>query len=462
MNQESREERKQNMIEFWKQILFHNLSTKLLSIAGAILVWVLIVNIDDPYRSKNLIVRVETINEDALHSVHKVYEVVEGSTATVTVSGKRSIIDNLTSDDIMATADLSELSSVNAVAIKVRLRQGTKSDVTLECSQVLKVSLEDMETKQFKVTVETDGTPADGYSVGECTVRPNVIEVTGGSSVIARIATVRVSLNVNGASQDFVKRLEPMAYDKRGNRVISSTLSFSDGTIRVRARLLQNKTIPVKVQIKGKPAKGYELVDAKCFPEEIEIAGTEKVLTGISELVIPVDVTGFIGTSPGLEQEIYAMDYLDGDVIIKEEYQKLSVQITLERLIRKKIQLQTTRIQMNNVQEKYIAAIYGNVRDVSLTVQGRESDLETLSDTTIMAYVDCSGLKEGTYTLPVKVDTNGLGKLVRGAKVRIIITKRIDTAPDTVPVPSATPVPEEEGEGENQPEASPEGEREEE
>ena len=55
MNQESREERKQNMIEFWKQILFHNLSTKLLSIAGAILVWVLIVNIDDPYRSKNLI-----------------------------------------------------------------------------------------------------------------------------------------------------------------------------------------------------------------------------------------------------------------------------------------------------------------------------------------------------------------------------------------------------------------------
>ena len=76
--------------------------------------------------------------------------------------------------------------------------------------------------------------------------------------------------------------------------------------------------------------------------------------------------------------------------------------------------------------------------------------------------MDCSGLKEGTYTLPVKVDTNGLGKLVRGAKVRIIITKRIDTAPDTVPVPSATPVPEEEGEGENQPEASPEGEREEE
>lgn len=112
-------------------------------------------------------------------------------------------------------------------------------------------------------------------------------------------------------------------------------------------------------------------------------------------------------------------------------------------LLRKKIQLRTTRIQMNNVQDKYIAAIYGNVSDIELTVRGRESKLKNLTDTTIMAYVDCSGLKEGVYTLPVKVDTNGLGRLVKGAKVRVIITRRIDTAPDTVPVPSATPEPEE-------------------
>lgn len=443
MNQERKEERKKDIIEFWKQILFHNLSIKLLSIAGAVLVWLLIVNIDDPYRTKNFVVHVETTNEEALHSVHKVYEIVEGSTATVSVSGKRSIVDNLSSDDIRATADLSELSSVNAVAIKVGLKKSVSSDVVLECNQVLKVSLEDMETKQFKVTVETEGTPADGYSVGECTSRPNVIEVTGGSSVIDRISSVRVSVNVNGASQDFVKRLEPVAYDKRGNRVISSTLSFSESTIRVRARLLQNKTIPVKVQVKGKPAKGYELVDAKCFPEEIEIAGTEKVLSGISELVIPVDITGFIDTSGGLEQEVLAEDYLDEDVVIQEEYQKISFKITLEKLIRKKIQIQTTRIQMSNVADKFLAAIYGNVSIVELTIQGRESEIGDISDATISAYVDCSGLKAGTYTLPIKVDLNGAGKLVRGAKVRVILTKKNPVSTDVSPTPNVTPEPEE-------------------
>ncbi len=456
MSQESREERKQNGIEFWKQMLFNNLSVKLLSIAGAILVWVLIVNIDDPYRTKNFVVHVETINEDALHSVHKVFEVVEGNTATVTVGGKRSIIDNLTSDDIRATADLSELSSVNAVAIKVGLRKHTLSDVKLECNQVLKVSLDDMDTRQFKVTVDIDGTPADGYSVGECTVKPNVVEVIGGSSVIDRIATVRVALNVNGASQDFFRRLMPAAYDKRGNRINSSTLSFSDDTIRVKAKLLQNKTIPVKLDLKGEPAEGYELVDAKCVPEEIEIAGTEKALAGISELVIPIDITGFVGTSAGLDQEVQVMDYLDKNITVREEYEKVSVQITLEKLIRKKIQLQTTRIQMSNVDEKFIASIYGNVRDIELTIEGRESDLESISDTTILAYVDCTGLKSGMYSLPVKVNLNGLGKLVKGAKVRIIISRRIDTAPDTLPVPSATPQPDEEEGEEQEPDATPE------
>ena len=248
----------------------------------------------------------------------------------------------------------------------------------------------------------------------------------------------------------------PAAYDKRGNRINSSTLSFSDDTIRVKAKLLQNKTIPVKLDLKGKPAEGYELVDAKCVPEEIEIAGTEKALAGISELVIPIDITGFVGTSAGLDQEVQVMDYLDKNITVREEYEKVSVQITLEKLIRKKIQLQTTRIQMSNVDDKFIASIYGNVRDIELTIEGRESDLESISDTTILAYVDCTGLKSGMYSLPVKVNLNGLGKLVKGAKVRIIISRRIDTAPDTLPVPSATPQPDEEEGEEQEPDATPE------
>ena len=102
---------------------------------------------------------VETINESALQSVNKVFEITSGSIANVKVGGKRSVIDRLDSTDIRATADLSNLSSVNAVNIVPSLRKKVSSDVTLECTQVLKVALEDMATKQVKVTVVTQGEP---------------------------------------------------------------------------------------------------------------------------------------------------------------------------------------------------------------------------------------------------------------------------------------------------------------
>lgn len=442
MNQEQREERKQNMIEFWKRILFHNVSIKLLSIAGAFCVWLLIMNIDDPYKTKNFLVQVQTTNEDALHSVHKVYEVIEGNTASVSVRGKRSIVDNLSSDDISATADLSELSSVNAVAIKVRLKKGVSSDVVLECNQVLKVSLEDMEKKQVKLTVETEGTPAEGFSVGECTTRPGVIEVTGGSSVIDRIATVRVSINVNGASQDITKTVEPVAYDKRGNRVVSSTLSFSDTVIRVRARLLQNKTIPVKVKVTGEPAEGYEFVEAGCLPESIEIAGAEKKLANVSQLIIPIDITGLTSVSGNLEQEITTEDYLEEDVMVLESYQKLSVKITIEKLVRKRIQITPSDIVLRNVKKTCEASIYGHISVLELLVEGRESVISALTDKDISAYVDCSGLSRGMHMIPIEIEQRDDFELVRGADLRVLITKKITSEETAAPEPTPTPEPE--------------------
>jgi len=438
VDKEKREEKKQDFIKGYKKIFFNNLSIKLISIVGAVLIWLLIINIDDPYKTKTFLVRVETVNEDALHSVHKVYEIVEGSTANVSVRGKRSIVDNLTADDISATADLSELSSVNAVAIKVRLKRGTSSDVVLECSQVMKVSLEDMEKKQVKLTVETEGTPSEGFYVGECTTRPAVIEVTGGSSVIDRINTVRVTVNVNGASQNIIKSVEPVAYDKRGNRVLSSTLSFSDSAVRVHVKLLQRKTIPVKLKVSGVPADGYEFVEASCLPEEIEIAGSEKKLSSISQITIPLDITGLTNAYGDIEKEVSVEDYLPDGITVLEEYQRVTVNIMIEKLIRKKIQIQTTRIMLSNVGENFLAAIYGNMAILDFIVEGRESVLEELSETELSAYVDCSGLEGGIHSLPVKLDLRDGCKLIKRPKISVLISKKASVDGAT-PEPAETP-----------------------
>lgn len=217
-NMSARDVENQGSSGFHK-FLFHNTGIKICSLIIAIIVWAVIINIDDPYKTRSFNVEVETINESALNSVNKVYEVIEGSTALVKVKGKKSVVDKLGSSDIRATADLSNLSAVNAVTIQPSLRMIPSSEVTLECGQVLRVLLEDRESKQVKVNVISSGIPGEGYTLGECTAKPNMIEVSGGESSVERITSVRVFLNVNGATEDFAKKLTPVAYDENGNKV---------------------------------------------------------------------------------------------------------------------------------------------------------------------------------------------------------------------------------------------------
>lgn len=306
--------------DFIQKYVFNNIGIKLLALFSAIVVWVAIVNIEDPYKERTFNVEVETINEDALSSVNKVYEIIEGSTAQVRVRGKKSVVDRLKADDIRATADLSDLSAVNAVAIVPELKKNVSDEPTLECSTVLKVSLEDKASKQIKVTVATQGTPQNGYSVGECMASPNMLEVTGGKTVIDKIDSVRVTVNVSGVGEDFRKRVTPVAYDVDGKAIESSTLDYGVKRVRVSVHVLRTKTIPVNIKITGKPAAGYEFVDAECQPEAIRVAGDRKELANISEVNVPVDITGMRSTSGSVEQNISIQDYLPEGVFVLTDY----------------------------------------------------------------------------------------------------------------------------------------------
>lgn len=61
--------------QLMKDVVLHNIGIKVLSLIGALFVWLIIINIDDPYKTKVFQVPVETINESALQSVNKVFEI---------------------------------------------------------------------------------------------------------------------------------------------------------------------------------------------------------------------------------------------------------------------------------------------------------------------------------------------------------------------------------------------------
>lgn len=104
-----------------KNKLAHNLGLKILALGFSVGLWFVVNNITDPVGEKSFYnVPVEIVNEDMIAEEGKVYEVLEGTDViNVKVTGKKSVISYINKEDIKAVADLSELTFMNTVSIKV-------------------------------------------------------------------------------------------------------------------------------------------------------------------------------------------------------------------------------------------------------------------------------------------------------------------------------------------------------
>ncbi|MDF2804622.1 MAG: hypothetical protein K0S61_4527, partial [Anaerocolumna sp.] len=141
-----------------KEKLTKNLGLKILSLFVAILLWVVILNVDDPVvQEKFNNITVTKINENELKQKDKTYEVISGETVDVNVKAKRSIMQVLKKTDIQAVADLSQLSVVNATTIDVTIPKYGDLVEIKQSTSTMKVSLENLKTEQFMVNVVTNG-----------------------------------------------------------------------------------------------------------------------------------------------------------------------------------------------------------------------------------------------------------------------------------------------------------------
>ncbi|MHB8129656.1 MAG: CdaR family protein, partial [Mobilitalea sp.] len=197
-----------------KEKLTRNIGLKVLSIILATILWLVITNVDDPVTSEDFFnVPVEIINKDAIASRDLIYEIIEGEAIDFTVAARRSIADDLTVSDFKVTVDFAKLSDVYAVTINITCpRYGEDVTVTEGLYQVMKVNLEELAEKPFKVNVVQKGEPSEGYYVGEKTAS-TIIRVSGPKSKIERIKDIVVEVDVSEVSEKFRAIEEPKALD---------------------------------------------------------------------------------------------------------------------------------------------------------------------------------------------------------------------------------------------------------
>ena len=369
----------------------NNFWWKLLSIVLAFLLWLVVVNVEDPQTTRTFYdVPVEKLNIQVIEDNKKAIEYLDGETVTVKIKGKRSIVDRMSASDILAYADLERKSITGAIDIEIEVDEGI-SVMELEPTMMM-VELENIITVQKEVQPYMEGEPGEGYIYLDPVVTPNNIEVEGPESKIGLIKSVLVPVRIDGVTRDVTLYGSPQIIDESNN--IITDLSVSANQVQIQVPIEKVKTVNIRESINRSVASGYELISITLSQETLQIRGDASLIDVTDTLTISgLDISST--TEDGV-LSVNVISLLSSGLNIYEDSNTIEVFIDVEPIIEK-----TIVVEHGDINVRYLAAdltfTYVDEESYVITYRGIESRLNDIDLERISPSISLRDLEEGIH-----------------------------------------------------------------
>ena len=392
-----------------KKSLTNNIGLKLLAFIFAFMLWLLVVNIDDPVDTKTFddipvsIEYTEVVTQD-----QRSYQVLdETDTVSVTVSATRSVLEKISAENIVATADMRELYLESQIPIEITI-PGYEFETATASPRNVQVKIEQNKSDTFPITVTTTGTVRDGYVLGNVQADPERVTVNGPESVIDQISKVVAEVNVSGLSSDSSIDAVLTYYDEDNNEISAEQLANNLGTtgVKVNVTLYHTARIPVTVDTSEvTAADGYSISEVTWTPEEIQLAGEEEVLDALEEIRIPADAIDITSISQRTEKTVDITPYLpEGTRLVDENGNNILVTARVAREGTKSFDIPVGSITVNNLDDALTVSGYGSGDDLEVHIGGPQEQLNSLELSDLAVSIDLKNCTEaGEYEVPVTI-----------------------------------------------------------
>ena len=410
-----------------KTMLTNNWILKICSVVLAILIWLAVVNVSDPTKTVVITdIPITVTDEEVLTDQGQVYTVVSDTTATIAVTGKRSVVEDLTKDDFVATASLEEMSQVYAVPVNVSAKStsvGNNISIT-QNTWTITVQIENLVTKTYELEIDIKGSAAEGYAVGSYTAGKTEIEVTAPESLHETISTVKAVVDVTDVTESFSDKYSIAVYDSDGNKISNENMTLSSKKVKVQVDVMKVKEVPIEVEgYTGDPASGYMYISTEYTPETVKLIGTEDAIDSVDSIIIPEMAIDITGATDDVEVNVDLAQYLPEDVSIYSQESDVMVTVTIKAIVSKKFTITEDNLTLRNVPDGYVADV---VSDTSITLQGIEDAFLDLDVDDLSATVDLSGATEGVNRLLISVTLPDGVTVKSDAYVRVRLTSEED------------------------------------
>ena len=401
-----------------KNRLTRNWGLKIASFLSAALLWLVVTNINDPivsYRVADVPVTIR--NANLITDRGQVYEVLDGTDTidTVTVSAPRSIIDSLDKSNIVAVADINDLTSVDTVPIKLSTNKyNDKLDSIRGNIDNVRLSIEEKQTRSLQIKPVTTGEVREGYKVGDTTTDQNLVQISGPKSVISQVAKAQAEVDISGFTNNIIGADSTIRfYDNDGKEIVTTNIEKSISKVRINVEILELKALPVVCEVTGTPEDGYQYTGEVEFSKgSVMVAAKSQILEHVEAINIPEGVLDVTDASEDVTVLVDLNEYLPDGIEIAENnfVGRINVTAKIEAERERAVRIPVERIVFEGLPERYQAVITEPANECSITLTGLQSALNEVTAEDVTASVDLEAwmaqeemeeLTEGSYWVPV-------------------------------------------------------------
>lgn len=425
-----------------KKKITDNLSLKIMSVAVAVVVWLIVVNIDNPVGTNYYtITNVELINKEYVESSDTIGKMCmpeeNQDTVRVAITADKKTRDKIRVSDISAVADLQQAVSLDTNPVMV--------PITVTCSvsgigpgdikvtpQNLSVNLDEKETQEFVVNViRGDTKPGKDYEVGSLTANPEKVRITGPKSLVNKIDKVNAAIELNGKTQDFTQEVTLSIIDKNQEALSDSEMNSlrieNNAQVIVTAKLWKiRQGVKISAGYVGTPAEGYQAGMIKTVPDTISVSGSTEGLETLAAndnvITIPSESIDISGESSDVEKKISLKDLLPDNVkLTSDSSEDVWVTVSILPEGSREFSFPTKEIEVKNKPDDLQVTF--ETAQIAIRIKSDSKDLDDLDVTKdIKASIDLEDKEEGNYEVPVTVSLPDGYEIVENVSTEVVIS----------------------------------------
>lgn len=363
--------------------------------------------------------------ESALKQKELIVTNVENETISLTLSGNRQVISQLSASDILVSVDVSEVEETGKANLRYTVTYPSSIDSTAVkivkySSEFVAFNVEKLVTKNITVKGTFDGSVAENRKAEPLEFDPSSITVSGPVSEVSQIAYAWVTVQQENAERTLTMDCNYTFMDENDKPL---NLSYTDAdvlAISVKLPIVEIKEVPLVMNIiEGGGATEDDAV-ITIEPATVTLSGDSEILEDINKIVLGTVDLGDIADTFEQTYPIVVEDQLKNLDGISEA----SVKIEIKGLATKVVTI--TEFDCINVTDGYTATV--STESLNVILRGPQDILDTIDVKDITAIVDLSDLNNatGSFEKSVEISIDGVTEVGAAGeyKVNLSVAKK--------------------------------------